>query len=88
MRIDKTFVLSGVAALALAGCAGLALAQPLHSLLVPLPDGGVAQIQMPGTSRPAWPSAPRRSWPKFSPSPRPSRRSTGFRRRWIAKWPR
>ena len=58
MRNGKTLVLSGVAALALAGCAGLALAQPLHSLLVPLPDGGVAQIQYVGDIAPRVAFAP------------------------------
>jgi hypothetical protein len=58
MRNAKTFVLSGAAALALAGCAGLALAQSLHSLLVPLPDGGVAQIQYAGDIPPRVAFAP------------------------------
>jgi hypothetical protein len=58
MRFGKTFLLSGAAALALAGCAGLALAQPLHSLMVQLPGGGLAQIQYAGNVPPQVAFAP------------------------------
>ena len=48
MRIAKNLLLAGAAAFALAGGTGLALAQPLHSMMVRLPDGGLAQIQYSG----------------------------------------
>ena len=70
MRNGKTFVLSGAAALALAGCAGLWLAQPLHSLLVPSPYGGVAQIRYAGDIPPRVAFAPPlavESFPAASP---------------------
>jgi hypothetical protein len=67
MQFGKPFVRSGAAALALAGCAGLALAQPVHSLLVPLPDGGVAQIQYAGNIPPRVAFAPPPLAVEFSP---------------------
>jgi hypothetical protein len=58
MRISKSLVLAGVAALALAGGPGLAVAQPLHSMIVRLPDGGFAQIQYSGNVSPKVTFAP------------------------------
>ena len=52
MRIAKNLLLAGAAALALAGGTGLALAQPLHSMMVRLPDGGLAQIRYSGNVPP------------------------------------
>lgn len=52
MRIAKNLILAGVAALALAGGTELALAQPLHSMTVRLPAGGLAQIQYSGNVPP------------------------------------
>jgi hypothetical protein len=71
MRNGRTFVLSGVAALAVAGCAGLALAQPLHSLLVRLPDGGVAQIEYAGNIPPRVAFAPAPLPVEFLPAASP-----------------
>ena len=60
MRIAKNLVLAGVAALALGGGAALALAQPLHTMMVWLPNGGLAQIQYAGNVPP---------WVAFAPEP-------------------
>lgn len=52
MRIAKHLALAGAGALALAVGTGLALAQPLHSMTVRLPDGGIAQIRYSGNIPP------------------------------------
>jgi hypothetical protein len=45
----RNFLLAGIAAVALAGSVGLALASPaFHRMTVQLPDGGTAQIQYSG----------------------------------------
>ncbi len=58
MQMTKKLVLAGVAALALAGGAELALAQPLHVMTLRLPDGGLAQIQYTGNIPPKVTLAP------------------------------
>lgn len=58
MQTAKKLVLAGAAALALAAGSGLALAQPLHSMTVQLPDGGLAQIRYSGNVPPQVTFAP------------------------------
>ena len=60
MGIAKNLVVAGAAALALGGGAALALAQPLDTMTVRLPDGGLAQIQYAGNVPP---------WVAFAPEP-------------------
>lgn len=58
MRTAKNLLLAGAAALALAGGTGLALAQPLHSMTVRLPDNGLARIRYSGNIPPRVTFAP------------------------------
>ncbi|MCI4678703.1 hypothetical protein K9U39_07635 [Rhodoblastus acidophilus] len=58
MRTSRNFVLAGAVALALAGGAGLALAQSMHVMTVPLPDGGLARIEYSGNIPPRVAFAP------------------------------
>lgn len=54
MRIARKTLLASIAAIALAGTCGLALAgtTPRHTLTVQLPDGGIARIQYSGKVAP------------------------------------
>jgi len=54
MRTAKKILLVGIASVALAGGAGLALAQSpdLHTMTVQLPDGGMATVQYTGKVAP------------------------------------
>jgi hypothetical protein len=58
MRLPKNLLFAGVAAFALAGGATLLAAQPLHTMLVRLPDGGLAQIRYAGDAPPQIAFAP------------------------------
>ena len=58
MGIAKNLIVAGAAALALGGGAALAFAQPLHTMTVRLPDGGLAQIQYAGNVPPRVAFAP------------------------------
>jgi hypothetical protein len=60
MRIAKNLVLAGVAALALADGAALALAQSVPTMMVWPPDRGLAQIPYAGNVPP---------WAAFAPAP-------------------
>ncbi|HTX49199.1 MAG TPA: hypothetical protein VME40_07400 [Caulobacteraceae bacterium] len=53
MHKTKTWLLAGLAGAAIVGLAGMAAAQdPLHTLRVALPDGGVAVIRYAGATPP------------------------------------
>lgn len=54
MRTVRKILLAGIAAIALVGSAGMALANgpALHTMKIHLPDGGIAQIQYSGNVPP------------------------------------